>query len=724
MVLKRAGSLLAAMAFATLCGGTLEAGARTNRALLVGVSEYPNLPKGDWLEGPKNDAGLVRDYLVSNPTAPFAAVDVTVLASNTEGAEAPTRAAILKGLANLAAKAEAGDFVYIQFSGHGSQQPAIEPSTEIDGKDEIFLASDVAKIDPSTKQVPNAILDDEIGAALDAIRDKGAFVWVVFDACHSGTATRAAGLGVEEKERKISPESLGFTPQMMAEARGEATRGAGGDAERENALGLSDEEEGAGGAERGGMVAFFAAQTVETTPEFPQPVTDPSGKIFGLFTYTLMSKLAENPQVTYRQLSQSILQAYSGLNRTKPTPLFEGDLDAPVFGMEPGDAVLQWKVAIKDGVVALPAGMLHRVEPGTKLALLKSPLDPIDDAIGYLEVRSATNLTSQALPAAFAGRSALRMEEIPDGAYARIAEMAINFELAVAKAPDADGLSEDVARANAALEAIAADGKTPLKLSVVEPGAPADIRLAVMRESDVPGAAAEASKEAALWLLPPSGEISLEQGRRPPSMFTSDAEKLGAKLSDDLVVISRAMNLSRLAGASDFRRGDVSVTFSIQRADEEELTPIEAGNVPVLHPGDSIFVSAKNESRKPVDLNVLYVGSDYTISSAEAPIRLHERDELPDTGLFTVSEGSFGNERLIAVLTEAEQQSSTLDLGYLAQKGVRQATRSAAAPEGFAGLLDDIAKAPATRDVKRFQDKRGSKGAVLVFPMETSPAAN
>lgn len=721
MGLKRAGTLLAAVALGALCAGAAEA--RTNRALIVGVSEYPNLPKGDWLEGPKNDAGLVRDFLIANPTAPFAAGDVTVLASGTEGAQAPTRNAIVAALSDLTAKAEDGDFVYIQFSGHGSQQPAADPSTEIDGKDEIFLAADVGKMDPATKTIPNAIMDDEIGAALDAIRDKGAFVWVVFDACHSGTATRAVGLGVEEKERKISPASLGMTPEMMAAAGGETTRSAGGEPERENALGLSSDDEGsASAAERGGMVAFFAAQTVETTPEFPQPATDPAGKVFGLFTYTLMSKLAENPHVTYRQLSQGILQHYSGLNRTKPTPLFEGDLDAPVFGMEPGDAVLQWKVALKDGVVALPAGALHRVEPGTKLAVLRSPLDPIDDAIGYLEVRSATNLASQALPVAFSGRSALRMEEIPDGAFARIAEMAINFELVVAKAPAAEGLDEDVARANAALEAIAGDNKTPLKLRVVEPGAAADIRLAVMRESDVAGAAGDASKEPALWLLPPSGEISLEKGRRPPSMFTAEAEKLGAKLSDDLVVISRAMNLSRLAGASDFRRGDVSVTFSIQRADEDELMPIEAGNVPILHPGDSIFVSAKNDSRRPVDLNVLYVGSDYTISSAEAPIRLHERDQLEETGLFTVSEGSFGNERLIAVLTEAEQQSPTLDLGYLAQKGVRQATRSAAAPEGFAGLLDDIAKAPATRDVKRFQDKRGSKGAVLVFPMETSPA--
>jgi len=720
MAWKDAGRLLAAATLMCAAGGVglSDAEARTNRALLVGVSEYPNLPKGDWLEGPRNDAMLVRDFLIANPTSPFAAENVAVIASNVEGAETPTRAAILKGLADLTAKAEDGDFVYIQFSGHGSQQPAADPSTEIDGKDEIFLAADISKMDPATRMVPNAILDDEIGAALDAIRAKGAFVWVIFDACHSGTATRAAGLGVEEKERKISPESLGITPEMMAASRGEATRG-GGEPERENALGLA--EDAADSTDRGGMVAFFAAQTVETTPELPQPETDPAAKMFGLFTYTLMAKLAENPHITYRQLSQAVLQHYSGLNRTKPTPLFEGDLDAPVFGMEPGDAVLQWKIALKNGVATLPAGLLHRVEPGTKLAILKSPLDPIDDAIGYLDVRSATNLTSQAMPAAFAGRAAVRMEEMPDGAYARIAEMAMNFELSIARAPETDGLATEALAANAALAAIASDNKTPLKLRIVEPGAPADIRLAVMRESDVNGARAGAPKEPTLWLLPPSGEISLEKGRRPPSVTSADPAEFSAKLAGQLVVISRAMNLSRLAGASDFRPRDVSVTFLIQRADEDELTPIEPGNVPVLHPGDSIYVSAKNESRKPVDLNVLYVGSDYTISSAEAPIRLHEKDELPETGLFTVSEGSFGNERLIAVLTEAEQQSSTLDLGYLAQKGVRQPTRSSAAPEGFAGLLDDIAKAPATREVKRFQDKRGSKGAVLIFPMETGP---
>ena len=58
-------------------------------------------------------------------------------------------------------------------------------------------------------------MDDEIGGALDAIRDKGAFVWVIFDNCHSGTATR--GVPIDEiaeelyTERKADPEWLGIS---------------------------------------------------------------------------------------------------------------------------------------------------------------------------------------------------------------------------------------------------------------------------------------------------------------------------------------------------------------------------------------------------------------------------------------------------------------------------------------------------------------------------------
>ena len=73
---------------------------------------------------------------------------------------------------------------------------------ETDGLDEIFLPVDIDKWINRDAGVPNALVDDEIGDALDAIRDKGAFVWAVFDCCHSGTATRAVEVD-DELERKV-----------------------------------------------------------------------------------------------------------------------------------------------------------------------------------------------------------------------------------------------------------------------------------------------------------------------------------------------------------------------------------------------------------------------------------------------------------------------------------------------------------------------------------------
>src|SRR3954469_17862311 len=79
------------------------AAARTYHALLVACTDYPNLPQKNWLIGPKNDAGLVRDYLLKNTPDPvkFAAENVTLLAKDVEGANGPpTHAAIKAALAD------------------------------------------------------------------------------------------------------------------------------------------------------------------------------------------------------------------------------------------------------------------------------------------------------------------------------------------------------------------------------------------------------------------------------------------------------------------------------------------------------------------------------------------------------------------------------------------------------------------------------------------------
>ncbi len=131
--LARRMKLLLALAPVCFLGAMVSAPAeaRENYALIAAVSEYPNLDEKYWLKGPKNDATLVRDYLLTSSPVPFAAQNVTTLGSG-EGLQLATHDAILAELGNIAAKAKAGDFVFLQFSGHGSQQPARNDLTEAD----------------------------------------------------------------------------------------------------------------------------------------------------------------------------------------------------------------------------------------------------------------------------------------------------------------------------------------------------------------------------------------------------------------------------------------------------------------------------------------------------------------------------------------------------------------------------------------------------------------
>ncbi|MCB1452060.1 MAG: hypothetical protein KDJ43_00310, partial [Rhizobiaceae bacterium] len=62
-----------AAALALLTGGAMlsDAEARTNRAVLVAVTKYPNVQGAD-LVGPNNDAQLVREFLTTSAPVPFA----------------------------------------------------------------------------------------------------------------------------------------------------------------------------------------------------------------------------------------------------------------------------------------------------------------------------------------------------------------------------------------------------------------------------------------------------------------------------------------------------------------------------------------------------------------------------------------------------------------------------------------------------------------------------
>lgn len=709
--------------------GVRAATPKNYRALLVACTDYPTLPQKNWLIGPKNDAALVRDFLGTNlpPEVSFKPENVTLLADEIEGAGGePTHAEILKALADLAAKSEQGDFVYLHLSGHGAQQPQMVEGDETDGFDEIFLPKDIGKWADRSKGVPNALIDNEIGQAIEAIRAKGAFVWCIFDCCHSGTATRAAEID-DEAERKVefadmvddSVKADGAKAYAAAEAM-TASRGVGDEPNARQA-GLSLAPTGAESIAKGGLVAFYAAQSIETTPEMPLPKGAEGAVRYGLFTYTIFSKIAENPYATYREIGQAVLQQYTADGRTRPTPLFEGDLDARIFGTEQVERGMQWPIVVTEGVATISGGLLHRLSPGSKLAVLERANYESDKAIGYVEVKSAKNLESTVVPVAFDDKPQLALADIPPNAYARVAELAVDYRLTVARPGPSEGLDAEVALVNVVLDEVNANPDKRFNVALVEPGKSADLRLAVLRENAIEGATADATDQPALWFLPASGDVTLKDGSKPPLVIIhpDDKPKLAENVAKNLTTIFRATSLSRLAAASDYRPEDVNVEFQIKRQDTGAMEPLVASAVPRVMPGDEVHVVAKNSSTKLVDVNVLYVGSDYSVTHIVAE-RLVQGAELQE-GLLAFTDSSYGMERMIAVLTEAPPNSEMEDLSFLAQDGVPQRTRAAGGSSvGFSDMLADIGLAPATRAAMKLSGKEaGNKGAVMIFPVET-----
>ncbi|RYE10824.1 MAG: caspase family protein [Hyphomicrobiales bacterium] len=733
--------LVAMLALAPICFiGALVAApaeARENYALIAAVSDYPNLAEKYWLKGPKNDATLVRDYLLTSAPVPFKAENVVTLGSG-EGLELATHDNILGQLAAIAAKAQPGDFVFLQFSGHGSYQPALEDALEQDGKDEIFLAADTMMApSDNPKYMPNVITDNQFAEAFKAIRKAGAFVWLVFDSCHSGTITRGApgedGDGFVMRE--IKPADLGIDPAAFEEAAAETAERAAPLAAEVFAEPASENE--------GGLVAFFAAQSTETTPEKPYEVTLEDGSVvkqnYGVFTHTIFSALAKNPNMTYRQLAQSVLSGYAAGNMLKPTPLFEGQLDAPVFGSEDSVNVAQWPTVVgTDKSLTISAGQLHGLDRGTKLLVLPTPAAADEEALGIVEVASNDQLrsklagsTSDAFPEAMA------LDAVPAGAYVRLIEQSFPFELTVAK-PDPNGDPAQLAEINAALDAILANDDKPLRLKIVEAGEAADVRLAVFSEVQVAELEASADRDAGLvatdapadldatpvlWLLPTSGEISLKPQKRSAAMDIgdSDAGDFASTLSQNLVTIFRATGLSRLSQANSFKPKDFKLSFAVQKAGAETLEALAPEATPIVRPDDRLYVDFANSSGKAVDLNVLYIDHDYGITLL-CQAHLANGDKLFQP-MADLNETDRGTERIVAVVNESGKDIT--DLSFLTQRGIVVRTRGAE-DTSLVGMLADLGAGEPTRGPAAVasRDSKQPRGAVVMVPLEVLEATN
>ncbi|TLS78267.1 caspase family protein [Mariprofundus erugo] len=664
---------------ASICGYTVSALAATNYALIVAVSDYPNLDEHFYLNGPKNDAVMMRDFLRSYSYKHFDEGNIRVLADQVpDVAGLPTHKAIVDEMQALAARAVSGDFVYLHFSGHGSRQPALHDASETDGLDEMFMPRDIGQWNDEIGSVSNSLVDDEIGTLVDAIRNKGAFVWAVFDSCHSGTVMRGASAGEEVKYRMVDPvHGLGIPQQAMDRAAQNAVRTRG--FAREGAL------DGATSG-TGGFVAFYAAQTTEQTPEMRLPAGEDGRVPHGVFSFTVLQALSQYPTATYRQIGSEVLQRYGRDRISSPTPLFEGDLDARVFGVSKVEVPLQWPLKVAQGVIRLQAGKIQEISSGAVLALLPSPAASLDQAVGYLQVSSAELTASTLVPLDYHGKKAPAPDVIRDGMYARVVEKKIDFTLRVARPEFAAGCSRDgITSVRNAITQMPAESGSGLRIDWVDAGAAADLRLAFCIPSQ-----GKIHDQDMLWLLPSTGEVVFDGINKTPSITLtgkSDSE-LAVALADNLARIARVTNLLRLTALGDTTAGLVELRTTVTRRGSNHPEAVSEADKTSVHPGDLLNLEVFNRARFPVDINVLYVGSDYSITHLYR-VRVEENGRLPATPMAEMTNESFGAEQMLVIASEGKSGEMAADFGFLQQSAVPK-TRGAGGPgEGIGGLLMD-----------------------------------
>lgn len=137
------------------------------------------------LSGACNDVERMREYIVKQGFSD-ASHSMRVLRDDGQpGNILPTKNNIVAALKWLVEGAEAGDSLFLHYSGHGARIRDTS-GDESDGYDEVMLPCDYAQEDPDGGE-HRILCDDDIYKMVVAPLKKGVSLVSVMDCCHSGT---------------------------------------------------------------------------------------------------------------------------------------------------------------------------------------------------------------------------------------------------------------------------------------------------------------------------------------------------------------------------------------------------------------------------------------------------------------------------------------------------------------------------------------------------------
>ena len=172
--------------------------AQRKRAFMVGISHYDTALTGyQW-----NNINGVEDINLLSPILKKQGFYLTTLLD-----EQATYQNITNQLSTFTNQTKKGDIVYLHFSAHGQPVEDINGDEE-DGWDEAIIPIDAYKnYKKGVYEGKKHLLDDQLNTYIKKLRTKigtTGFLYVVIDACHAGTSSRA-------NDETIRGTKVGFT---------------------------------------------------------------------------------------------------------------------------------------------------------------------------------------------------------------------------------------------------------------------------------------------------------------------------------------------------------------------------------------------------------------------------------------------------------------------------------------------------------------------------------
>jgi hypothetical protein len=681
-------------------------------ALLIGIDCYlPNkLPEG---ASYKNLNGCVRDinhveaFLKNTLKLPESQI-MKLTASNAQGLNEPSESKdlwptyenIVGKFNELIEKAQPQDQVYIHYSGHGGRAATIFPEIKGEkGIDEGLVPVDIGN------SKARYLRDLEIAALLQKMADKQLVVTLVLDSCHSGGSTRSGdsdirGADMNTVDTTPRPiESLVTSTLELAEIWQALTEGKRA-ATIESML-----------PEIKGCTVLAACRPNEFAFEYTFNGKEKNGAL----TYWLLDSLQNpSPNLTYKALYDR-LNAKIHSQFSQQTPMLFGEGKRKVFGRDFGSyqyavTVMQVDTTKNPVRIRLNAGQAQGLEEGGKFAIYQLGAKDFTQEDKQLAIAEIVDLGATDAWAEIT--QTLRQGEIEQGAQAVMLSAPVDLVRKVRliycteENTKTENLPPKEIDQKAALQEIesALSGNGWVRL--VSDNEVADYQIAINKNGEYE--IGDPSRTPIPNLRPPlkvcepdaAAQVVKRLVHITKYKSTEELDNFGTPLASKLVV--------ELVGRqANYKRG--------RRPSPQ---PFDEPLNPTVKSGETVFLRIKNDSSQAVNIVVLVLNSDWSISQqniwdSNEDFALFEagyEEPIPTPFTLTLPEGYTEETNIFKVFaTVGEANFRWLELPALDQPIPPSGTRGLQAPRNE---LEEILAAVGA-DEQLFNTK---KAEVVVAP--------